>query len=126
MEENDNQLKHEPNIEINHFTRLMFGNKKHREVYKEGELPKQEEHPSFDNRSNGIDDWFFGIRKKEEPATSTPPIHNQIENLINNVDFDLLMETIDSLVTVSKPYKPLFEKVTPFFRKFSEKSHSKD
>ena len=73
--------------------------------------------PSFDRRSNRFDDWFLNSRRKK-PATSAQTIRNQIENLLNNVDFELLMETIDMVVTSSKQLKPLFKEITPFFRTF--------
>jgi hypothetical protein len=108
----------------------MFGNNKHRETYKEGvnnsqKLPDQKEQSSFDNRSNRTDDWFLGFRRKE-PATSTQITQNQIENLLNNVDFELLMETIDMLVTSSKQLKPLFKELTPLLDRFSKKFKSKE
>ena len=73
--------------------------------------------PSFDRRSNRFDDRFLNSRRKK-PATSAQTIQNQIENLLNNVDFELLMETYDTVVTSSKQLKPLINKITPFFRKF--------
>jgi hypothetical protein len=126
--ENDNKQKQKPNGEIDHFSRFIFGNRKHRETYKESENNSQEfleqnQHSSFDNRSNRNDDWFFGSRRKE-PAPSAQTIQNQIENLINNVDFELLMETIDMFVTTAKPLKPLIKEITPFFHRFSKKFKS--
>ena len=56
--------------------------------------------------------------EKKKPATSAQTIQNQIENLLNNVDLELLMETYDTVVTSSKHLKPLINKITPFFRKF--------
>jgi hypothetical protein len=115
--ENGNKKKQEPNGEIDRFSRFMFGNSKHREIYKEGgennsqELTEQTKHSSFDSRLK--DDWFFGIRRKE-PATSTHTAQKLIEDLLNNVDFELLMETIDMFVTSSKQFKPLFKEITPF------------
>ena len=60
---------------------------------------------------------FLNSRRKK-PATSAQTIQNQIENLLNNVDLELLMETYDTVVTSSKQLKPLINKITPFFRKF--------
>ena len=73
--------------------------------------------PSFDRRSNRFDDYFLKSRRKK-PGTSAQTIQNQIENLLNNVDLELLMETYDTVVTSSKQFKPLINKITPFFRKF--------
>src|SRR4051812_18888502 len=106
----------------------MFGNSKHRETYKESEnnsqeFPEQNEHSSFDSKSNRTDDWFFGSRRKE-PTQSAPTIQNQIEDYINNVDIELLMETFDTIVTTSKQLKPLMKEITPFFHQFSKKFKS--
>ena len=73
--------------------------------------------PSLDRRFNRFDDLFLNSRRKK-PATSTQTIQNQIENLLNNVDLELLMETYDTVVTSSKQLKPLIKKITPFLRKF--------
>ena len=103
---NDNKQKQKPNGEIAPFSRFIFGNRKQRETYKESEnnsqeLPEQNEQSSFGNRSNRTDDWFFGSRRKE-PTSSAQTPQDQIENFINNLDFELLMETYDMLVDTSK------------------------
>jgi hypothetical protein len=128
LPENDNKQKQKPNGEIDHFSRFFFGNSKHRETYKEGEnnsqeLPEQKEQSSFNSRSNRNNDWFFGVRRKE-PTPSPQTIQDQIENLLNNVDFELLMETIDMFVTTTKPLKPLIKEITPIFHRFSKKFKS--
>ena len=125
---NDNKQKQKPNGEIDPFSRFIFGNRKQRETYNESEnnsqeLPEQKNQSSFDNRSNRIDDWFFGSRRKE-PTQSAPTIQNQIEDYINNVDIELLMETYDTLVTTSKQLKPFIKEITPFFHRFSKKFKS--
>ena len=58
------------------------------------------------------------LNGEKSSATSAQTIQNQIENLLNNVDLELLMETYDTVVTSSKHLKPLINKITPFFRKF--------
>jgi hypothetical protein len=78
------------------------------------ELPEQKEQSSFHSRSNRNNDWFFGVRRKE-PTPPPQTIPDQIENILNNVDFDLLMETIDMFVTTVEPLKPLIKEITPFF-----------
>ena len=124
-----NDKNQKPNGEIDHFPRFMFGNSKHRETYKESEnnsqeLLKQKEHTSFDRNSNRVDDWFFGLRRRE-PTQSTPTTQNQIENFLNNLDIELLMETYDSLVTTSKQLKPLIKEISPLFHQISKKFKSK-
>jgi hypothetical protein len=128
LAENDNQQKQKPNGEFDHFSRFLFGNSKHRETYKEGEnnsqeLPEQKEQSSYDSRSNPNNDWFFGVRRKET-TPSPQTIQDQIENILNNVDFELLMETIDMFATTTKPFKPLIKEITPFFHRFNKKFKS--
>jgi len=125
LAENDNQQKQKPNGDIDHFSRFLFGNSKHRETYKKDEndsqeLPEQKEQTSYDSRYNRNNDWFFGVRRKEH-TPSPETIQNHIENIINNVDFELLMETIDMFVTTTKP---LIKEITPFFHRFSKKFKS--
>ena len=126
--ENDNKQKQEPNDEIDRFSRFMFGNSKHRETYKKGEnnsqeMPEQKRQSSVDSIRNRTDDWFFGFTRKE-PATSTHTNQNQIEDLLNNVDSELLMETIDMFFTTYKQYKPLFKEITPLMHQFIKKFKS--
>ena len=123
-----NDHKQKPNGEIDNFPRFMFGNSKHRETYKESknnsqEFLEQNEHSSFDSKSNRIDDWFFGSRRKE-PTQSAPTTQNQIEDFMNNLDFELIMETYDTFVETSKQLKPLMKEISPFFYRFSKKFKS--
>ncbi|WP_139185608.1 hypothetical protein [Bacillus sp. OK048] len=120
----ENRQVQKPNGEIDHFSRLMFGNRKHRETYDEGDnhskiMPESEkkEQSSFENSSLRNKDWILGFRGIE-PATRTQATQNQIENILNNIDVELLMETIDMIVTTSKQLKPLFKEVTPFIHRF--------
>jgi hypothetical protein len=132
LEEIENNKKQKPNGELDRFSRLMFGNRKHRETYNEGdsnskELPEPEkkEQFSFDSKSYRNDDWIFGFRRKG-PATRTQSTQNQIENILNNVDVELLMETFDMFVTTTKQLKPLFKEVTPFIHRFINKFKSNE
>ena len=129
LDENNNKRKQEPNEEIDPFSGFMFGNSKHRENdkkddYNSQEMLEQKEQSSFDSKPNKIDDWFFGYRGKE-PTTSTHTNLNQIEDLLNNVDFELLMETIDMCFTTYEQYKPLFKEITPYMHRFIKKFKSK-
>jgi hypothetical protein len=125
----ENDHKQKTNGEIDPFSRFWFGNSKHRETDKESEnnsqeLLEQKEHSSFDRNSNRVDDWFFGLRRKE-PTQSAPTTQNQIEDFLNNLDIELLMETYDSLVTTSKQLKPLIKEISPLFHQISKKFKSK-
>ena len=125
MEENDNQQNQKPSEEIDRFSQFFFGKSKHSESYKKGEndsqvLPEQKEQSSYDDRYNRNNDWFFGVKRKEDtPSPQTD--QNHIENILNNVDFELLMETIDMLVTTTQP---LIKEITPFVHRFIQKFKS--
>ena len=126
--EDDNQQKQESNGEMDRFSRFMFRNSNNREAYKvvednSLEWPKQKEHRSSGRRTNQMDNWIFGFRRKE-PETRTQAIQNKIENILNIVDYEKLMETIDMCVDTSKQLKPLFKEVSPFLDRFSKKFKS--
>ncbi|MFJ7727753.1 hypothetical protein ACIQXV_16515 [Neobacillus sp. NPDC097160] len=126
MEENDHKEKQNLNGEIDPFSRLLFGNRNYRKTNEEDENNSEEkkEHLSIShNKSNRMDDWFFGSRRREQ--NGAPSNQNQIENLPNNVDFDLLMETIDMFIETSNQYKPLFKNIPHFFNQFIEKFKTK-
>ena len=126
MEENDQKEKQNLHGEIDPFSRFLFGHRNHRETYEEDEnnSEEQKEHVSYShNRSNQIDDWFFGSRRTEPDGA--PSNQNQIENPPSNVDFELLMETIDMFIETSKQYKPFFKDISLFFNQFIEKLKSK-
>jgi hypothetical protein len=123
----ENKQDQKPNGEIDLFSRLMFGNRKHRETYNEDDNNSKElseyekkEQSSLDNRSHRNEDWILGFRRKGA-VTGKQSTQNPIENLLNNVDVELLKETIDILVTTSKQLKPFFKEVTPFIHQFIKK-----
>ncbi|WML58899.1 hypothetical protein [Neobacillus sp. PS2-9] len=123
MQENGEQMKRKPNRKLDRFSSFIFG---HREAVNNDdnhsqEFPEHKDDSSFESRS--VDDWFFGSRRKE-PAPQNYTTQNQIENYLNNIDLALLMETIDMFVTTTKQYKPLFNEITPFLKKFSKKFKS--
>ena len=125
MAENDKRQNQKPNGEIDRFSQFFFGKSSHRESDKKGEndsqvLSEQKEQPSYEDRFNRNNDWFFGVKRKED--TSSPQTdQNHIETILNNVDSELLMETIDMLVTTTQP---LIKEITPFFHRFIKKFKS--
>jgi hypothetical protein len=128
--ENDHKQKHEPSEEFDPFLKFMFGNPQ-RETHKTSQnqsqhIPEQKEPSSFERTSttNRIDDWFFGFPIKE-PGTSHTTTPNQLEDLLNNVDFDLLMETMDMFVTTFDQYKPFFKEMTPYMHRLIKQFKSK-
>ena len=107
---------------------LVWNDNKQRENYTESEnnsqeLPEQNEQSSFNNRSNRTDEWFFGSRRKE-PTSSAQTPQDQIENFINNLDYELIMETYDTFVDTSKQLKPLMKEIAPFFINLVKNSNS--
>ena len=125
MAENDKRQNQKPNGEIDRFSQFFFGKSSHRESDKKAEndsqvLSEQKEQTSYDDRYNRNNDWFFGVKRKEDtPSPQTD--QNHIENILNNVDFELLMETIDMLVTTTQP---LIKEITPFVHRFIKKFKS--
>lgn len=131
MERNDHK-EQKSKREMDSFSRFMFGNRKPRETHKESEHNsqvnlEQNQRLSFKTRSNRNDDWIFGRRRKEpvsdnkDSQNRVQNTQNKIENFINNVDMELLFDTIDTLVTTTKQYKPLIKEIAPFFSKISKK-----
>lgn len=123
MQEKDNQMERKPHREVDGFSSFIFG---HRDTYNKDdnhsiEFPEQEEHSSSENRS--MDDWFFGSRRSK-PTRHSNSTQSQFEEQLNNIDYVLLMETIDMFVATAKQYKPLLNEVTPFFQKFIKKFKS--
>jgi hypothetical protein len=106
LEGNDHNQKHKSNREMDPFSRIMFGNRKPRETYKESEnisqeILEQKEQLSFDTRSNhNDDDWFFGRGRKKHISGNqnrqkqTQNTQNQIENFINNVEGENISQEI--------------------------------
>ena len=132
MEEKDHHQDQTSHREIDPFSRLMFGQRKPKETHTESdnhqqEIPEQNEKTSFHTRANYRNDWLFG-RRRQEPVSDhknkpqqTKSAPNQLENLINNVDIGLLMETIDTFVETTKQYKPIIKEIVPFFSKITKK-----
>lgn len=110
------------------FSRLMLGERKYRKIYQEDEshseeFPKRKEQSFFRNRRNLKDDWLWGPRRKQ-PAAKTHFTPKNIESFLENVDLELLMETVDMFVTTAKQYKPFINEIRPFFQRFSKKFKS--
>lgn len=120
MAGNDNTRKQEPNGEQDHFSIFMFGNNKQREAYKEGEALSGEEHLTSERERHWADDWFLGNRSNGDRKENQSD-YNQIENVLNSIDFDLLMETIDMFVSTTKQLKPFFKEMPPLLHQLRKK-----
>jgi len=107
----DNEHHRGSKRDVDHFSRIMFGNREPRDTsYSKG---------SSDSRA----DWFFGRRKKEneQKQDQEQPVQNKVEDFMNNVDIELLFETYDTLIKTTEQYKPLFKGMVPFFSKITDK-----
>ncbi len=111
--------------EDDRFSRLMFGERKFRKTdlkdeNHERESPEEIEQSSFPRRK---DDWFWGTRRNESAARHHFKKQKK-ESLLENIDFELLMETVDMFITTSKQYKPLIKEISPFFKGLTKKFKS--
>lgn len=128
LEENDK--KTEQKGELDRFSKLMFRRSRQSDFFDKEEdesqdKPEQKYSFHFNNKTNGFDDWFLGKRRKA-PEKKTDSKLNQIEETLKNVDFELLMETVDMFMTTAKQYKPLIKEISPFFNRFVKKFKSND
>lgn len=120
LEENDKKPEHKG--ELDRFSKLMFRRSRQSEFFEKEEdesqdKPEQKYSLHFNNKTNGFDDWFLGNRKRTYEKKTYSKL-NQIEETLKNVDFELLMETVDMFITTAKQYKPLINEIRPFFNRF--------
>ena len=131
--EDENKSKKEPNGELDRFSSFMFGANRRKEGNKKNEsisqeIPEPKEAPYTNRKTHQFNDWFLGSRREDaEHSASTPQnqIEQQIDHFLNNVDVELLMETIDMLVETTKQYKPLLKGISPMFKQLKKKFISK-
>ncbi|MED3623511.1 MULTISPECIES: hypothetical protein [Neobacillus] len=105
--------KHPVN-DVDPFTKLMFGS---------GRVPikvdKYHSNESFD-REEHFEESFLGKRRiHKAPFMHHQP--NQIQQLLNQIDLELLIGTIDTAMQTYKQYQPLIKEVSPFLKKFLKK-----
>ena len=112
MDGKDHQQKQKSTREMDPFSRFMFGNRKPR-----GSNHSEESTEPDDFKK----DLFFGRRRKGNENKETQTTQNKLENMMNNVDIELLLETYDTLVTTTEQYKPVLKGIVPFFSKFTNK-----
>ncbi|PEQ83990.1 hypothetical protein CN481_23510 [Bacillus sp. AFS006103] len=109
MDGKDHHQKEKSTREMDPFSRFMFGNRK----------PRRSNHSTERTEPKG--DWFFGRRRKGNENKETQTTQNKLENMMNNVDIELLLETYDILVTTTEQYKPILKGIVPFISKFTNK-----
>ena len=109
MDGKDHHQKEKSTREMDPFSRFMFGNRK----------PRRSNHSTERTEPKG--DWFFGRRRKGNENKETQTTQNKLENMMNNVDIELLLETYDILVTTTEQYKPILKGIVPLISKFTNK-----
>ncbi|MCS0674528.1 hypothetical protein [Cytobacillus firmus] len=115
MPEKDNEQTEPFTKQIDPFTSLMFGKGHDDESYGDRETKQNTQITA--NTINHFDNWIFGPKQKEKNSEKSTA-QNQIEDFLNEIDFILLMETIDSIRNSSKQLKPLVKKLIPYLEKF--------
>lgn len=129
MAEFDDLEKQNSDTKIDPFFNFMFGNgnKTENHTKEESEPHQSLEHNEsiFGHDPNQLDPWLFGNRQNNK--SMMPDNHyGQIENLLNNIDLMLVMETVDMAVTTYKQYQPLLTEIPSVFKKFSHLLNIKD
>ncbi|MEH6955569.1 hypothetical protein [Neobacillus drentensis] len=109
MDGKDHHQKEKSTKEMDPFSRFMFGNRKSRRSNHSTE------------RMEPKADWFFGRRRKGNENKETQTTQNKLENMMNNVDIELLLETYDTFVTTTEQYKPILKGIVPLISKFTNK-----
>lgn len=98
------------------FDQLMFG-QSNSENLKELKVSD-----SQDSEKILHDPWSFNMgRKEHRERVETYDENNKVDMLLNNIDLDQLMKTIDTLMNSAHQLKPLFKKVAPFIEQFLKK-----
>ncbi|SLK40287.1 Uncharacterised protein [Mycobacteroides abscessus subsp. abscessus] len=123
-EKEENEIKTEEEIEVDHFSLFMFGTNS-RSIRKNEKVEHSqltEEEPSLRRRVKG-DDWILGrgngksnqVEENEESAN-----FDAIANFLNQIDLELLMKNVDMFMTSANDLKPIFKKITPFIKKWMD------
>lgn len=113
MEIHKDQKRRKENVDP--FTSFMFG--MNRGAHREDEISEDSITSQTERSAEPQwDPWLFGQREEQHYKPS-----NQIENYLNQVDLFLLMDTVDEAIKTYKMYQPMFQQITPFFKKFLKK-----
>ncbi|MGV3263473.1 hypothetical protein [Cytobacillus pseudoceanisediminis] len=113
MSGKDNEQTDPFTKQIDPFTSLMFGKGNDDESYPDRETKQN----IAADKTSHFDNWIFGPKQKEKNSEKSTA-QNPIEDFLNEIDFILLMETIDSIRNSSKQLKPLVKKLIPYLEKF--------
>lgn len=97
-------------IEIDPFSRLMFGDKRYYEEEKESVSKRKD------------DDWILGSKSSPPPKSEKPSFLNgSLGEYLQNVDYMEIMHHFDTLMNSANELKPLFKKVRPVLESFLNK-----
>ncbi|MBY0121034.1 hypothetical protein [Bacillus sp. S/N-304-OC-R1] len=102
------------------FSLFMFGPNQRNTDLKREPVESSTENKKLNNSS--LDDWLFGNQRKPE-STKNKAINDQINQIINNIDFIALMDNIDALKQSAQQFKPIYSKVTPMIKQLFKKSN---
>ncbi|WP_066294939.1 hypothetical protein [Bacillus sp. FJAT-29937] len=124
----NNELKSEHDFKkLGRLDQLMFRsfeqpsseNMEIEETYEEIEY----EHSNRRNGHSRLDSLMLGERHHPSPKgnNNDRSLSNQLNDVVNNINFFELMENIDTLVSSAKQLKPLYRQVTPLIDQFFKK-----
>lgn len=117
-------------------TSFLFGNRRfsdtrhkvdfnsHNEESQSREIPESNQHGPFHRNAERGNDWLFGFNQKSQRGNRNRKL-SPYERILDQVDYDLLMDTIDSGMKSYQSIKPLFSGASPYLQKFMKKFQSK-
>lgn len=112
--------KDEDEKETDPFTQFMFGPNFRRKRHQEEELQDEvdiEKEPERRSKPQH-DDWLFGGRERPHEDDS---LNGKVNHILNNINYEELMNNIDTLMTSASQLKPLLKKASPFLEQFWKK-----
>lgn len=110
--------KDEDEKETDPFTQFMFGpnfrKSRHQEEERQDEVDIEKE-PERRSKPQH-DDWLFGGRERPDDS-----LNGKVNHILNNINYEELMNNIDTLMTSASQLKPLLKKASPFLEQFWKK-----
>lgn len=114
MEETNERDERDP------FTRFMFGDSRRRTTndFKEENEGDKRENDSFESKRS-VDPFGFGRRPHAEKESKND--FGTIGTLLQNLDYNELMNQIDTIMTSANELKPLLKELKPLVESFIQK-----
>ncbi|MBT2708684.1 hypothetical protein [Bacillus sp. ISL-47] len=120
MQDEEYNIKDEDEQETDPFTQFLFGpnarRNRHLEEEKQGEEDFEKDLERRSRHQN--DDWLFGGSRRPQEDDS---LNGKVNHLLNNINYEELMNNIDTLMTSASQLKPLLKKASPFLEQFLKK-----